>query len=224
VTLEDGSHAVIKQMRRGGLLGPLWRDRFRPGRRLADNLRIPLEALRRGIPTARPVALLVLRGTAGLCRAWLAMEEIAEARDLIRRIAGSDAPTLREIDAVMRLVRTMHERGIDHRDLNLGNLLLTDRGAAPPGVFVIDLDRARLRPGPIEPAARMRALRRLERSAVKLFGETPIETFDLRRVLYESYAAGEPRWSRLGERARSANRRWIRLHRLGWALGGRPKP
>ena len=62
----------------------------------------------------------------------------------------------------------------------------------------------------------MRALRRLERSAVKRFGERPVEAFDLRGRIYEAYAEGDPRWRRAVERARRANRFWIGLHRLAW--------
>jgi len=216
IPLGDGTRARIKQMRRGGVLGPLWRDRFRPGRRLLDNLRVPLAALARGVATARPVALWVVIGPPGLCRAWLATEEIEGACDLAHRIAGGNAPTPVEVDAVVSLVRAMHDRGIDHRDLNLGNLLLADPGPGAPRAFVIDLDRARIRPGPLGPRARMRALRRLERSAVKLFGARPVEGFDLRSRLYEAYAANEPRWVGLAERAQRANRLSIALHRLGW--------
>jgi hypothetical protein len=216
VGLGDGSHAVVKQMRRGGLFGPVWRDRFARRQRLLDNLRAPLEALARDIPTGRPVALLLLSGPPLLWRAWLATEEIPAARDLCRRLAGPDPPDRPGIEAVAVLVRRLHDRGIDHRDLNLGNLLLSDSVSAAPRAFVVDLDRARVRGRPIGAAARMRALQRLERSAVKLFGERPLEAFDLRRTLYEAYAGDDPRWIRLAARARKANRLWIRLHRLGW--------
>ena len=223
IPLGGGRRARMKQMRRGGLLGPLWRDRFLSRQRLMDNLRVPLAALARGVATAKPVGLWIVSGPPGFCRAWLATEEIEGARDLTRRIAsGEPPPTTGDIDEVIALVRAMHDAGIDHRDLNLGNLLLADPGRGAMRAFVVDLDRARILPRALGARARMRALRRLERSAVKLFGERPLASFDLRGRIYDAYAAGEPRWTRVTSRARRANRVSIALHRLGWSRPGAP--
>jgi len=218
--LADGLGGVLKRMRRGGMLAKLWRDRFAGRRRLLENLRVPLEATRRGIATAAPVALLLVEGPPGLYRAWLALEEILGASNLVERLSGERPPDETEVDAVVGLIRRMHDRGIEHPDLNLGNLLLRDRpdgeGADAFEPFVVDLDRARVLPGALSWTARVRALRRLERSSVKLFGERPIEGFDLRRRWYEAYACGDEAWLARLERARRANRFWLSLHRLGW--------
>ncbi len=208
---------VLKQMRRGGMTRAVWRDRYAGKRRLIDNLRNPLEAARRGVPTAAPVALLLVEGPPFLFRAWLAVEEIPDTENLIERIQSRDPLVAPEIEAVIGLVRGMHDRGVEHRDLNLGNLLVRRRRPDEIETFVVDLDRARLRDRPLRWRERIRGLRRLERSTVKLFGEQPrIAGLDLRRCWYETYAAGDVELSRRLERARRTNRLWLRLHGLGW--------
>ena len=214
--LADGTTAVLKQMRRGGSLAVLWRDRYAGTRRLLDNLRIPLEALGRGVPTAPPLAMLVVSGPPGLYRAWAAFQEIEDAPDLTVYLRSSDPPTVEEIDDVVEVVRKMHQEGIEHRDLNLGNLLLRRRPSRTAEAFVVDLDRARLWEGPVPLRQRIRALCRLERSSVKLFGERPVAAFDLRRRWYEAYAQDDLAMAARLERARRANRVKMGLHRLGW--------
>jgi hypothetical protein len=110
----------------------------------------------------------------------------------------------------------MHDVGVDHPDLNLGNLLLRRIPPDEPRAFIVDLDRARMYSGPLSWPVRIRALRRLERSSVKLFGERPLAGFDLCREWYVAYAAGDTRIERHLERARRGNRLRFGLHRLGW--------
>ena len=214
--LADGTTAVLKQMRRGGALAALWRDRYAGTRRLLDNLRIPLEAVRRGVSTARPLAMLLVPGPPGFNRAWAAYEEIAGAPNLIDYLRSAEPPTDQEIDDVAGVIRKMHDEGIEHRDLNLGNLLLRRRDNAEAEAFVVDLDRGRLWDRPVPLRLRIRALCRLERSTVKLFGERPIEEFDLRRRWYEAYARDDRALAARLDKARRANHLKLGLHRLGW--------
>ena len=216
LSLPDGTEAVLKQMRRGGTLASLWRDRYLGTGRLLDNLRIPLEALKRGVPTAPPLALLLVSGPPGFHRAWAAYEEIADAPDVIEYLRSGDPPTTEEIGLVVGVIRKMHDAGIEHRDLNLGNLLLRRRAGMGSEAFVVDLDRARLWDEPVSWNERIRALRRLERSSVKLFGERPLQGFDLRRRWYEAYAQGDQNLAMRLDKARRANRLWLGLHRIGW--------
>jgi len=142
--LSPGRTIVLKQLRRGGLAGPLWRDRFAGTSRPLDNLRIPIEAGRRGVPTPAPVALMLERRGLDMVRAWLAVEEVRNASDLAARFASDEVPESRELAQVMTTVREMHDRGVEHRDLNLGNLMVCRDPDSLPRVFVIDLDAARL--------------------------------------------------------------------------------
>ena len=80
--LPGGPRLRLKQLRRGGALAALWRERFSGSRRLMDNLRIPLEAAARGVATPLPVVLLVVQGPPGLFRGWLGTEEVEGVTDL----------------------------------------------------------------------------------------------------------------------------------------------
>lgn len=165
--LADGRRLLLKPMLRGGFAGPVWFGRHLRVSRLRANLATPSEALRRGIPTARALAMLLVEGPPLLYRAWLGTEEIEGAADLRAWLAGSAAPG--DFAELLRAVRRAHDAGLHHPDLNLGNVLLRRRAAGALEVFFVDLDRARLEPGPLAPRSRRAALRRLARSLVKQF-------------------------------------------------------
>jgi hypothetical protein len=117
----------------------------------------------------------------------------------------------------MALVRHMHDAGLEHRDLNLGNLLVrpgTDGAGTEP--FVIDLDRARLHSGPLPFRLRQGALRRLERSCVKLLGDAAPPGRIGYGPWYEFYAAGDRELEERFRRGVAAGHLWLRLHRAGW--------
>ena len=107
----------------------------------------------------------------------------------------------------------MHDEGVEHLDLNLGNLLL--RRGDVPQAFVVDLDRARLHDRPLEFALRQRGLRRLERSYVKLCGDGP-GSVEHRDWIYTRYGTNDPAMTSRLQRGRRVGRAWIALHRLGW--------
>ena len=153
----------VKRMRRGGLTARLWRDRYPTAGRLVAMLAASGEARRRGIATPRAVALLVERDPV-LFSAFLATEEIENAEDLARR-ARRGAMTEHDVAETKRAVARMHDAGIDHPDLNLGNILVS-----PEGVHIVDLDRVRFADGPLPASDRERALRRLARSCAKITG------------------------------------------------------
>lgn len=207
--LASGKVALLKRLRRGGLLAPLWNDRFVTDRRPFDNLRVPLEAARRGLATPAPLALLLLRDSPGLFRAWLATDYIADATDLRTRFTSDAPPSRAELACAIELVRAMHDLGLEHRDLNLGNLMI-QRGPVPRA-WVVDLDGAHLHDAPLRFAARQRALRRLERSHAKA-GLDP----DLAGLYYEFYAADDGALAARLQGGRRTGRFWIAVHRLGW--------
>ncbi len=211
-----GSPVRIKALARGGIVGPIWRGRFVGARRIWSNLTTPLAARRRGVATPRPVALALAEGPPGLFRAWLALAEIEGAVDLARAWRSSRPPTRDELELILARVREMHDRGVDHRDLNLGNLLLR-RDPSPIDGFILDLDRARLHDGPLPLSSRARALTRLERSAMKIgLGLPSIDwTNGLEDFPWHPYAAGDPDLGRKLVRARRFRRIGIAIHRLG---------
>ena len=213
--LPGGLRLRLKQLRRGGALAALWRERFSGSRRLLDNLRIPLEAAARGVATPLPVVLLVVQGPPGLFRGWLGTEEVEGVTDLASLFRAGQTTEPDELESAMNVVRQMHDVGLDHRDLNLGNLLLQRADNAAPRTWVCDLDGARLLDDPLGFEARQRALRRLERSYVKVCAPGAASD-EIRDGLYRLYAEGDPRLAERLEQGRPAGRGRILLHRLGW--------
>jgi hypothetical protein len=167
LTLPSGERLRLKQLKRGGGTRHLWRDRFPGKRRLLENLSMPLEAIARGIATPRPVALLLREGPPPLYRGWIAFEEISGATDLIERWSHGPRPTTTELSVAMQLVKRMHDAGLEHTDLNVGNILVRPGLSGEPEAFVIDLDNARLHLNSLSLRSRKRSLQRLERSYLK---------------------------------------------------------
>ncbi len=197
-------------------MAPLLGDRFAGSARLVANLTLPVEALRRGIPTAAPAALLLDAGPPGWFRAWIAFEELAATEDLMAAFRSAAPPTPEEISAAMRVVGRMHDEGIEHPDLNLGNLLVR-RGADSPEAWIIDLDGARLASGPLDLPTRLRGVRRLERSYLKgAFERGAAPDPGLRRIWYDSYESSVPGVAEKIHRAPGLGRARLWLHRLGW--------
>ena len=206
---------MLKALRRGGLTSFVWRDHFLGARRLIDNLVIPLEAIRRGVATAAPVALLIERRPAGLCRGWLAIEEIAGANDLLSWLREGGPPEA--AGEAMRAVRTLHDAGVNHRDLNLGNLLLRRRGRRvgsrrSSSTSIVPSSAT----SPLPFAPRSRGLRRIERSYVKNFGSGGPLAPDAGQRLDSLYAGNDTDLSRRLDAARPAGQFWIWVHALRW--------
>lgn len=184
VSLPSGA-LRLKQLRRGGLLGPIWKDRFFGTGRLLENLEIPAEAIRRGVPTPEAVALFLVPGPPMLYRGWLAVEEIEDAADLWKKLeADEEIPVA--LNLCGRAIRKMHDAGLDHPDLNIGNLLIRHDEA-----IVIDLDKARLADSPVSLARRRANLARLDRSYVKHLQPTADRRVRFMKGLIEAYAAGD---------------------------------
>ena len=199
--------ARLKRLRRGGLAGPIWRDRFLGRSRILSNLTGPLEARRRGIPTPEPLLLLAIPGPPGLWRGWLATEDLPDAVPLERWLGTPEEPAI--VREAMRIVRRMHDAGIEHRDLNLGNLLVRPSSGGHD-VVVLDLDDARIHAGALGFAARRRALRRLERSTAKRTGRPSFDGW------YVAYAADDLELAARLASGRVIDRMWIAVHRLTW--------
>ncbi len=169
IPLDAGGRAVLRWYRRGGVLRHFIRDRYF-GRRPRPLLELVLTAAARsrGIAVPEVLGARVDRVRGGGYRGAIVTREIAAAEtlaDVVRRDPRGDERAA-IVAAVAAAVRAMHDAGLQHRDLNVGNILI-DRIDDVLGVHVIDLDRARLR-GTVAPRARRRALRRLARSLAKL--------------------------------------------------------
>jgi hypothetical protein len=205
----------LKLMRRGGRLAALWRDRYWSAQRLVAVVAASEAARQRGVPTARPVALILEAGPADLVRGGMAFEEIEGVEDLGSRLVRGTA-TRDELTAAMTEVRRMHDRGVIHNDLNLGNLLIRAGASGPPEAFIIDFDGALLLDRPAPLALRRRALGRLSRSCAKLTGSPAPLGPGSDELWYAAYAGADGALARGLARGRALQRIGLAVHRLGW--------
>ena len=179
---------ALRHYRRGGLVAKLFVDRYLwtglERTRAWREWRLLADLHRRGLPVPAPVAARVVRD--GLYyRADLITQRIPAAEPLSRRLQSSalSAVDWRRLGAQLR---SFHDVGVDHADLNAHNILLDPRNQ----FWLIDFDRARLRR-----AGRWTQgnLDRLHRSLTKLRGLSA--RFDWTQgdwaSLQEGYAWGE---------------------------------
>ena len=127
------------------------------------------EMLRRGIATPTPIAFLEpsVRNQSGF--SYFACEYIAEAisaRELFDaftagKVAHRGFPKQTLYVAIADFLVTMHARGVFHRDLSAGNLLLKAGDHENPYVMLVDTSRARFCDRPLGRLSRTRDLMRL---------------------------------------------------------------
>jgi hypothetical protein len=212
---DSGTRWRLKAMRRGGRLASVWRDRYPSALRLVATLSASVEARARGIPTADPVALIVRSGPGRLVRGAMAFVEIERSEDFARLVLRN-AATRADLDATIDAVRALHDRGVNHPDLNLGNILLRSRAGGAPEAFVIDFDRATFAAEPLPFGARQAALRRLERSCAKLTGNPGPFGAGSEDLWYTVYAGNDVELGRRLRSGRRLGRLSLAAHRAGW--------
>jgi 3-deoxy-D-manno-octulosonic acid kinase len=183
----------VRQYAHGGALGKLWGTVFPAEKRMLDELRLTIFALKSGVPTARPVCVRVERIYGTFVRAHYICETVADAVNLLDfcRAEETDArmkPKARAefTEAVARAVAALHSAGVLHADLNLKNILLRQEGW-PPKAFVIDFDKSKRFPS-LSIAQCMSNLRRLERSFLKWQSSVPFATPNDRLRFLRLYA------------------------------------
>jgi len=157
----EAGPAVLRRYCRGGQAARISRDRYvflgyERSRSLRE-WRVMRRLRELGLPVPRPLMASCER--AGVTyRAGLLTALIPDARSLAEAGAGLTAADWRSLaDTLARLFSA----GVVHADLNAHNLLLDRIGCW----YVIDFDRARIQPGPADPAP---MIRRLQRSMAKM--------------------------------------------------------
>lgn len=160
-----GGRWVIRRYYRGGQIARLVKDRYlRVGEpRPIRELRVSAEARTRGIATPEVVAAVVY-GSGPLYRADLATKYVPDSVDLVGlTFEMDDANVTAAWRATGRLIRQLAKAGIQHADLNMKNVLLSESRTFPRA-WVLDLDRAYVCAGEAD-AEKM--FRRLQRSIEK---------------------------------------------------------
>lgn len=179
----DGQDRVLRHYRRGGLVGKVIFDQYfgwsTEMSRSWREWRLLWLLYTEGFPVPRPVA-------AGMCqsfcyyRADLITVQIPGAQTLAESLIKGElsADIWRSVG---HCIKSFHERGVYHADLNAHNILL----GYEDKVFLLDFDRCRLREDGIW---RQENLQRLQRSLLKLNKKN--ETFGFNETAWQFLLSG----------------------------------
>lgn len=198
----DAPQVVVKQVRNHG-----WRNRLRRrfgGSKAARSWHAARAFQAAGIDTAEPIALIESdRADGPSFFVSRHLDGLIEARYVLRAANGGtleeDFPTL-DFDCFLttlgQTIRRMHDAGLFHRDLSIGNVLLpVEPGDGPMRLPIVDLNRVRFL-ARMGPSTRTRDLCRLRifrpahqrRFLEAYWGEDRVGWF--RRTLYLAYQRG----------------------------------
>jgi len=169
LNLDGLPELFVRHCRRGGLVGAAMGDVFIGLRRRPLNeLSVADQAFKRGIAVAEPIGALVAWIAPALYRGFFITRAMAGIPlwDFLRT---DDDPVVRRhvLEQARMAIDTMHDRGLYHADLNLHNLLVSERDENF-SVIILDLDKARIIDRPVPSTLRRRNSARLIRSARKL--------------------------------------------------------
>jgi hypothetical protein len=206
------ARVFVRRASRGGLIGTLLGGLYVGSGRPLRELRAAESARAAGVNVPEPLAIAAVRTFGPFHRLIVVSREIEGAEDLLSLSGRLSSARKRELLArVADAMRRLHEAGVYHADLTMKNILVADSG-----VYIIDLDKARL-PGTRTADLDVQNLARLNRSVEKLLGKGGwISRTDKLRFL-RRYLGGRERVRELA--GRCAQGLWA--HRLWWAVGGR---
>jgi len=217
VVLAPGLRVVLRRYRHGGIFGSLTRSLLLGPERATAELRVCAAAETAGAPVPRVLCVAAWPVIGPFWSALIGTEEITGASDLLERASRSTATgNVALAQAVGAAVRALHDAGIEHRDLQLRNILVREQTGS---IVIIDLDRALFHgTNGVPVARRAQNLGRLARSAIKnrLWNRSigPRE----RAAFAHGYTRGDR--ALRSELRRFAGRERCKLtaHRLSWPL------
>lgn len=213
----DEIEAAGKAPRHGGLLGPLLGRLYLGSGRVLRQVDLAAELRRRGVPTPEVVAVGWRRVAGPLAVHAVLTRAVPGAVTLLDAAhRGRGAPRRSMLAACARFVRSLHDAGFVHADLNLTNILIEPR-AAGDRLHLIDLDGGRFAaagpPDGLGEPSRLRSLGRLLRSCDRWMDAdarlTPREEIAFLRF----YAGGDRRRVRLYLGRLRRARAWHRARR-----------
>lgn len=159
--------------------------------------------LERWLPTARPLCVIERKRFGGSAEGYSLFEKVPDALDLVEAVArlpNFDANMQFRIksgwaSALGRLIRTLHDRQVSHRDLKAPNILLQNARTRPLDAVPVLIDLVGVVPGREVPRkVRIRDLARLNASFI---GNPLVTRTDRLRVLraYQVWALyGKVEW------------------------------
>lgn len=158
----DGLQGALRHYRRGGLFSKLVNDQYLfktwQQTRSYQEFKLLTELRAASVNVPRPIAARAVRN--GLTyRADLLSEKIPDACDLVailQRQSLSDSV----YSNIGQQIKTMHQAGVNHTDLNIHNILLDKVGK----VWIIDFDKCHFESGE---NWKQQNLDRLKRSFIK---------------------------------------------------------
>jgi tRNA A-37 threonylcarbamoyl transferase component Bud32 len=190
---------VVKQFRNQG-----WRARWRrrlEGSKAEKSWRVARHLWAHGVPTPEP--LLLIESDAAEGPSLYVTRRVSdgfESRYFFRALnAGVEREEFPQVDVDELLkslgssLRRMHEAEVWHRDVSVGNLLLSYANGGPPEIYVVDLNRARVGQ-PLGIQRRTRDLCRLrifhaahQETFLRAYWQGRQAAFGLKRGLYRLY-------------------------------------
>ncbi|MCZ6570268.1 MAG: hypothetical protein O7B23_08930 [Deltaproteobacteria bacterium] len=168
VAVSPDQRMVLRRYQHGGTLAGLTGKRFLGPSRALQELEVTARAEASGAPVPHVLCLVLWPVWGPLWSALIGTREESQVEDLFELLTKlDDGPTRRRsLRQVGSAIRRLHDAGVEHRDLQLRNILV--RKGEPPEIVVVDLDRARFHARGTMPSGRRAAnLGRLARSAVK---------------------------------------------------------
>lgn len=225
IELAPGFFMVVKVLRRGGLIRWFTRDCHFSRKRLFHEALLSNHLLRRKVPI---VPMLLGRAEykgIGFYRLQLGTLEFKGATSLLTLIkeGSADERMLCEVmEQAGRTVGALHDAGVFHHDLNLGNLLVgpPDSLGEKRQVLVIDLDRSK-RKKRLSSAARIVNLARLYRHGVKNGLFKQVDWMKNWRCFLAGYCGGAGDAALLEKKVEKRYRSTLLFHRISWALQGK---
>ena len=222
---EANERIVIRHFHRGGKIQKFISDLYFGTSRPLKELWVGHRAKEKGVPTADIVAACHTKVFGKFHRGDLVTREIKEGRDLATYLKELGQPLTKGkvlekrivIKKVGELVRSMHEAGIFHGDLNLKNIILQTTDPQNTKGYLIDFDKSFIR-SHLRETLRIRNLLRLNRSAEKFKKQgLPITRTDVLRFFLAYFQNPQDFKARV-KKLNLQYKRHMRLHRWGEKL------
>jgi tRNA A-37 threonylcarbamoyl transferase component Bud32 len=226
--IADGKY-MLRRSVRGGILGKLIGRTFTGIRtRMFCETALTAYAARMGIPVADIIIASKEPIKPFLYHGWVLTKEIPDSQNLSSYL-NSQPQTLSfeknkekrtVLASLAKCIARMHDSGIYHGDLHIGNILVQIPPGEDPRIYLIDFDKSKVVERMSLPK-KIKNLMRLYRSVVKRPNLLKKLNYnDIQRFLY-AYFGGDRLKRREAERLLKKYFHIIQIHSLWWRISGR---